>query len=252
MTLKLFLSCYCNTKPRTAWESYWRHLNGFFTVFSIAKQNSNKTRTVWVSYWGQGKATVQLSPIWLSNCSCLVIVLLCYWKYGKATVHLSPIWHSNYGRVHFSKCKTSWTNIVHLASTNCQMLFFQYQYKNKNNKTRTVWESYWGQLNGCNTVFLPCYCCFFCYWKYGKATVHLSPIWHSNCSCLVIVVCFAIENTVKQPFTCHQYAVWVSYWRQLNGCFTVFAIAKQTTITRQEQLESHIGDNWTVALPYFQ
>ena len=45
----------------------------------------------------------------------------------------------------------------------------------------------------------------FCYWKYGKATVQLSSIWHSNCSCLVIVVCFAIENTVKQPFTCHQY-----------------------------------------------
>ena len=54
-------------------------------------------------------------------------------------------------------------------------------------------------------LFLSCYCCLFCYWKYGKATVQLSPIWHSNCSCLVIVVCFAIENTVKQPFSCLQY-----------------------------------------------
>jgi hypothetical protein len=28
----------------------------------------------------------------------------------------------------------------------------------------------------------------FCYLKYGKATVQLSPIWHSNCSFLVIVL----------------------------------------------------------------
>jgi hypothetical protein len=118
MTLKLFLIFNSkrnnNTKPRTAWESYWRHLNGFFTVFSIAKQNSNKTRTVWVSYWGQpftlfcnnlfqsnfllfqgnyiivvkltndknqpcfcGKATVQISSKWHSNCPCLVIVFFC-------------------------------------------------------------------------------------------------------------------------------------------------------------------------------
>jgi len=35
----------------------------------------------------------------------------------------------------------------------------------------------------------------------------------------------------------------VSYWRQLNGCFKVFSIAKQAKITRQEQFECHIGEN---------
>ena len=43
----------------------------------------------------------------------------------------------------------------------------------------------------------------FCYWKYGKATVQLSTIWHSICSGLVIVF-FAIGNTVKQSFNCLQ------------------------------------------------
>jgi hypothetical protein len=75
-------------------------------------------------------------------------------------------------------------------------------------------------------LFLSCYCCLFCYWKYGKATVQLSSIWLSNCSCLVIVVCFVIENTVKQPNNKTR-TVWVSYWRHLNGCFTVFSIEKQ-------------------------
>jgi hypothetical protein len=42
-----------------------------------------------------------------------------------------------------------------------------------------------------------------CYWKYSKATVQLSTIWHSNCSGLVIVF-FAIGNTIKQPFNCLQ------------------------------------------------
>jgi uncharacterized integral membrane protein len=42
-----------NNKPRTVWESYWRQLNGCFTVFPIAKQYNNKTRTAWESYWRQ-------------------------------------------------------------------------------------------------------------------------------------------------------------------------------------------------------
>jgi hypothetical protein len=108
-------------------------------------------------YWKYGKASVQLSPIWLSNCPCLVIVLFCYWKYGKTTVQLSPIWLSD-----------------------CSLA------KQNNNKTRTVWESYWRQLNGCFTVFS-----------------------------------IAKQNNNKTR------TVWVSYWRQLNGCFTVFSIAKQ-------------------------
>jgi hypothetical protein len=87
-----------------------------------------------------------LSPIWLSSCSCLVIVVsfaientvkqpfTCH-QYDTQTVLVLLLLF-----VLLLKIR-SWTNIVHLASTNCQMLFFQYQYKNKNNKTRTVWES---------------------------------------------------------------------------------------------------------------
>jgi hypothetical protein len=164
-----------------------------------------------------------------------------------------------------------WTNIVYFVSTNCQILYFQYRYKNKNNKTRTVWVSYWRQLNGCFTIFSiakqniwlsNCSCLvivLFCYWKYGKATVQLSPIWHSNCSFLVIVLfCYwkygkaTVQLSPKWLSNCpclvryknknknnKTRTVWVSYWRQLNGCFTIFSIAKQNNNKTRTVWESY-------------
>ena len=171
MTLKLFLSCYC-------------------CLFC---------------YWKYGKAIVQLSPIWHSNCACLVILLFRYWKYDKATVQLSPIWHSNWFFLVIVVCfaikntiKQPFTCLQYDTQIVLVLLLFCFAIENTIKQRSVV-------SNMTLKLFLSCHCCLFCYWKYGKATVQLSSIWHSNCSCLVIVVCFAIEDTVNQPFTCLQY-----------------------------------------------
>ena len=161
------------------------------------------------------KATVQLSPIWHSNCPCVVIVLFCYWKYSKATVQLFSIWHSTVlgllllcfaiGNTvkqpfHLSPIWTlklflSWLlicfaigntvkhrSIVSMWHSNCSglviVLFCYWKYSKA-----TV------QLSPNMTLKLFCLVIvLFCYWKYSKATVQLSPIWHSTCPCLVIVL----------------------------------------------------------------
>ena len=136
------------------------------------------------------------------SCYCC---LFCYWKYGKATVQLSPIWHSNCSCLAIVVCfaientvKQPFTYLQYDTKTVLFLLLFCFAIENTI-KQRSVFS------NMTLKLFFSCYCCLFCYWKYGKATVQLSPIWLSNCSCLVIVVCFAIENTVKQPFSCPQY-----------------------------------------------
>ena len=67
-----------------------------------------------------------------------------------------------------------------------------------------------------------------CYWKYSKGTVQLSPIWHWNCPCLVIVL-FAIENTVKQPFSCSQYDT-QTVLVLLLFCFVIVLICFENTV----------------------
>ena len=76
----------------------------------------------------------------------------------------------------------------------CDCFFCYWKY----NKATVQLSPMWHSNCSCLVIVL------FCYWKYSKATVQLSPIWHSNCPSLVIV-CFAIGNTVKQPFNCLQY-----------------------------------------------
>jgi hypothetical protein len=142
----------------------------------------------------------KLSGVW-GLCSCFVIVLFCYWKYGKATVQLSPIWHSN------CSCHVIVLFFYYWRKLNGCSTVFSIAKQNYN-KTRTVWESYWGQLNGFSTVFSIAkqnYNKTRTVWESYWGHVQFSPIWHSNCSFPVIVVCFVIENTVKQPFSCLQY-----------------------------------------------
>jgi hypothetical protein len=67
---------------------------------------------------------------------------------------------------------------------------------------------------------------------------------------VLLLFCIAIENTVKQPSTCLQNDTQTVLFLLLL-CIAIENMVKQP-FSRQEQFESHIEDNWTVALPYFQ
>ena len=69
-----------NNKRRTVWVSYWRQLNGCFTVFPITKQNNNNTRTVWVSYWRQLNGFFTVFPIAKQNNNKTRTVWMSYWR----------------------------------------------------------------------------------------------------------------------------------------------------------------------------
>jgi hypothetical protein len=91
--------------------------------------------------------------------------------------------------------------------------------KQYNNKTRTAWESYWRQLNGCFTVFPiakqnnnKTRTVWVSYWRQLNGCFTVFPIAKFSClqydtqAVLVLLLfCFAIGNTVKQPFNCLQY-----------------------------------------------
>jgi hypothetical protein len=157
MTLKLFLSCFAigNTVKQPLNCLQYDHQTVRVLLLFCFV-------IVLLCYWKYSKETVQLSPIWHSNCPCLVIVLFCYWKYSKATFN----------------CLQYYTQTVLV------LLLFCFDIGN------TVKQPFNCLQYDTQTVLI-----LFCYWKYSKATVQLSPIWHSNCPCLVIVLfcyCFAL------------------------------------------------------------
>jgi hypothetical protein len=104
---------------------------------------------------------------------------------------------------------------------------------NNNNKTRTVWVSYWWQVNGCFTVF----------------SIAKHNIWQFvDARCTIFVHDVLHLEKWTRPFrkqlllqSAHDHVNKPGVTDQQNK-----------TITRQEQFECHIGDKWTVALPYFQ
>jgi predicted RecA/RadA family phage recombinase len=160
-----------------------------------------------------------LSPIWHSNCYCLVIVVcfvientvkqpfsclketeLCIFCMETKKILLHLFWNCN------------------LVNTFCFLLKTCYSIfnnkTNNNNKTITVWVSYWIQLNGCFTVFsIP-----------KQNNNKTRTVWVSYWRQLN--GCFTVFSIPKQNNNKTR-TVWVSYWRQLNGCFTVFSIPKQ-------------------------
>ena len=153
-TLKLSLSCYLFS----------------FAFGNTVKQPFNclqyDTQTVLVlllfcfAIEKYSKATFQLSTNDTQTVLGLVIVFLLL-KYSKATVQLSP-------------CDTQ-TVLV--------LLLFVFAIGN------TVRQPFNCLQYDTQTVLLLLLFCF-CYWKYSKATVQLSPIWHSNCPC--VVICFVL------------------------------------------------------------
>ena len=138
------------------------------------------------------------------SCGCF----FCYWKYNKATVQLSPLWHSNCPSLVIvcfaigNTVKQPFNCLKYDTQTVLVLLFFCFAIGN------TVKQPFSCSQYDTQTVLGLLLFCFvivlICYWKYSKATVQLSPIWHSNCPRLVIVL-FCIGNTVKQLFNCLQY-----------------------------------------------
>ena len=182
MTLKLVVSCYCFVLL-LFWFSIENTVKKPFNCLQCDTQTVLVMLLFFICYWKYDKATVQLSPMWHSNCSCLVIVLFCYWKYGKATVQLSTIWHSNCSGlviVFFAfgnTVKQPFNCLQYDTQTVLVLLLFCFHIGN------TVKQPFNCLQYDTQTVLI-----LFCYWKYSKATAQLFLIWHSNWSCLVIVL----------------------------------------------------------------
>ena len=158
MTLKLSFSCY-------VLFCYWKYSKQPFNCLQYELKLSLCCYLFGFAIGNTVKQPFSCSQYDTQTVLGLLLLCFCYWKYGKEPFN----------------CLQYDTQTVLVLLLICFAI------------GNTVKQPF-NCLNVTLKLFWSCYC-FVLSWKYSKATVQLSPIWHSNCSgsCYCFVLLLEIQ-----------------------------------------------------------